>query len=526
MLTARDNFIIKPKLFNSGSICFCRVIILCLLLVLQHFPSHAQIRDGAAEIYAEKKAVLNYLSQPNEMEKFGNISDSIWYFAELGMQEYKSAGLLSETLAGEGFRVEMGLAGMPTCFVASYGTGKPVIAILVEFDALPMLSQKGMVAVKDPLVNGAPGHGCGHNVMGTASVAAAIAVKHAMERYDFKGTVKVFGSPAEETLISRPYMIRAGLFEGVDAVIDNHSSSNFGTRYGVYGNALYSTQFTFHGTTAHSANSPWSGRSALDAVELMNIATNFLREHLHYGYRMHYVITEGGEAPNVVPDRASVWYFVRNSDERIKGMYEKVLNCAAGAALATGTELYEIRCLTAIHQRHANKAAAELFQKNIEIVGIPEWTDKEQEFARDMQKNMGLELSGLPLRVDSLRELSGPFVGGGSSDVGDVTLIAPTASILLPGIVPGAIPHHWSTVSSNFGSIARKGMIAGAKAIAASAVDLLTKPEELQKLRTEFEAYSREHPYEPFLPEDAIPPVDLNRELMEKWRPLMEEELQ
>lgn len=473
------------------------------------------------EIAKEKKFVLEWLNQPRVIEQFGKISDLIWSYAELGMQEYKSSALLADTLEQAGFTVERGAAGMPTCFVATYGSGEPVIGLLGEFDALPMISQKGRIPVKDPLLDGAPGHGCGHNTMCTAAAAAAIAVKNVMDEYGFPGTIKVFGSPAEETLISRPYMIRAGIFDGVDAVIDNHSSSGFSTSYGKGGNAMFSSVFTFKGKTAHGA-SPWNAVSALDAVELMNIATNFLREHLFYTYRMHYVIKEGGEAPNVVPDRASVWYYIRNSDERVEGMYAKVINCAKAAALATGAELESIRCYSAIHQRHANKAAAELIQRNIELVGIPEWTEEEHTYARALQKELGEEEKGMPTEVGEIRDSSLHFVGGGSSDVGDVTLIAPTATIRFPGQVPGAISHHWSTVAGNYGSTAWKGLNAGAKAIAASAIDMLTKPEELKKLRDEFEAYSKDHPYKPFLPEDAEPPIDLNKELMDKWRPLME----
>jgi len=474
------------------------------------------------EVYPEKKHVLDWLSNPEIVEKFGKISDAIWSYAELGLQEYKSSKLLAKTLEEAGFTIEMGVAGMPTCFVATYGSGKPVIGILGEYDALPMISQKGRVPKQDPVVEGAPGHGCGHNTMCTAAAAAAISVKEAMDKYGFKGTVKVFGSPAEETLISRPYMIKAGLFDGVDAVIDNHQGSGFGTSYGVGGNAMFSVVFTFKGKTAHGA-SPWGGRSALDAVELMNIATNFLREHLYFTYRMHYVIVEGGEAPNVVPDRAKVWYYVRNSDEKVEEMYERVVNCAKAAALATGTELADIRVLSAIHQRHANKAAAELFYKNIQLVGMPEWTEEENEFAIALQKELEKEEKGMPAEIDTLKDPKGrTFTGGGSSDVGDVTLIAPTASIRFPGSVPGAIGHHWSDVATNYGSAAWKGLNAGAKAMAASAIDLITRPDELKKLLDEFEEYSKEHPYKSFLPEDAKPPLDLNRELMEKWRPKME----
>lgn len=494
-----------------GAVAFLCILNLCL----------SASSDADQKIAKEKEFVLEWLSQPEVVEEFGQISDAIWSYAELGMQEFKSSALLADTLEEAGFKVERGAAGMPTCFVATYGTGEPVIGLLGEFDALPMLSQKGRVPTKDPVVEGAPGHGCGHNTMCTAAAAAAIAVKNAMDKYGFSGTIKVFGSPAEETLISRPYMIRAGLFEGIDAVIDNHSSSGFSTSYGKGGNAMFSSVFTFKGKTAHGA-SPWNAISALDAVEIMDVATNFLREHLFYTYRMHYVIKEGGEAPNVVPDRASVWYYVRNSDERVEEMYAKVINCAKAAALATGAELESIRCYSAVHQRHASKAAAELIQKNIDLVGMPEWTEEENLYAKAMQKELSKEEKGMPTEVGKISDSGEHFVGGGSSDVGDVTLIAPTATIRFPGQVPGAIGHHWSTVAGNYGSTAWKGLNAGAKAIAASAIDMLTKPEELKKLRDEFEAYSLEHPYKPFLPEDAEPPLDLNKDLMDKWRPLME----
>ena len=485
----------------------------------------AAAAPAKVKIAKEKRFVLDWLARPETVEKFGRISDAIWEYAELGLQEVNSSKLLADTLEAAGFTVERGLAGMPTCFVASYGSGKPVVGLLGEFDALPMLSQKGRVAKKDPVVEGAPGHGCGHNAMGTAAAAAAIAVKEAMAAHGIKGTIKVFGSPAEEIVASRPYMIRAGLFEGIDAVIDNHSSSSFGTGYGVDGNALFSTIFTFKGKTAHSAGAPWVGRSALDAVEIMNVAANYLREHLHVSQRLHYVVLEGGEAPNVVPDKASVWYYVRNTDERLEEMYRRVVDCARAGALAAGVELASTRVVSAIHQRHANKAAAELLQRNIELVGMPAWSEDEQAFAKALQKELGVEEKGLPGKVDRLEAPKGADTGGGSSDVGDVTLIAPTATVGFPGLVPGAIGHHWSAVACFRGSTTWKGLNAGAKVIAASAVDLLTRPEELARLRKEFEEYSKAHPYKPFLPADATPPNDLNKELMDKYRGLLEKAL-
>jgi aminobenzoyl-glutamate utilization protein B len=481
----------------------------------------AQI-DKEQGIPPQKQFIHNYLGTTEQLERFGTISDRIWSFAELGLQEHKSSGLLAETLEAEGFSVERGLAGMPTCFVATYGSGHPVIGILAEFDALPMISQKPMVAVQDPLVEGAPGHGCGHNVMGSASIAAAIATRYAMEEYGIGGTIKVFGSPSEETVISRPYMIRAGLFDGVDAVIDNHLTPRFGTSYGVQGNAVYSALFTFTGRTAHSAGAPWSGRSAMDAVEIMNVAANYLREHLHYTHRLHYVVVQGGEAPNVVPDKASVWYYVRNTDERIEDMWNRVVNCAKAAALATDTELSEVRIFTAIHQKHASKSLAELIQVNIEQTGMPQWTEEDHAFARRLQAELGKDTTGMPMEVDSLKAPSETFVGGGSTDVGDVSLITPTATVNFPGAVPGAIFHHWSAVACNHGSLAWKGLNAGARAIGTTAIDLLTEQDVLAAIRIEFEEYSKEHPYKPLIPEDAEPPLDLNRELMEKWRGVME----
>ena len=478
--------------------------------------------NSDTKISKAKQFIFDYLSRPKVVEKFGTISDAIWSYAELGLQEFKSSGLLIETLETEGFTIEKGLAGMPTCFVATYGSGKPVVGILAEYDALPMISQKARCPKQTPLIEGAPGHGCGHNLMGTAASAAAIAVKKAMDTYDIKGTIKLFGSPAEEMLVSRPYMVRAELFDGVDVVINNHTDSEFRTSYGIRGNALFSVIYSFTGKTAHSAGGPWGGRSALDAVEIMNVSTNYLREHLHFTYRMHYVILEGGEAPNVVPDRASVWYFLRNTDERLEDMYERVLNCAKGAALATDTELSQVRVIAAIHQSHANKALAELMYNNIKLVGMPEWTEAEHEFAKSLQNELGKEEKGMPKEVGKLGKPAAVFTGGASSDHGDVTLIAPTATIRFPGIVPGAIGHHWSNVACNFGSSAWKGLNAGAKAMAATAIDLLTSPEEFQKIRREFEEYSKKHPYKSFLPEDAHPPLGINEELMNKYRPLME----
>jgi aminobenzoyl-glutamate utilization protein B len=505
---------------------YIRILLMFMLLFFisqLNSESYSQGKDdegftGKADLYKAKRKAIEYLDDSLVLRRFGIISDSIWGFSELGMQEFKSSDILARAIESEGFTVERGVAGMPTCFVATWGKGKPVIGILGEYDALPMLSQKALTPFQDPIITGAPGHGCGHNMMGTAGIAAAIAVKRSMELNNIEGTVKFFGSPAEETLISRPYMVRDGVFKDVDAIIDNHAASEFATGYGVSGNAVISVIFTFHGKTAHAAAAPWSGRSALDAVELMDVATNYLREHLFYSQRMHYVITEGGEAPNIVPDRASVWYYLRNTDSRLEEMYKRVLDCAKGAAIATGTTIDTVKVISAIHQKHSNKLLAETIQGNIELIGLPEWTETENEFAKSLQKDLEVEEKGYPTRINPLRKPSDVETGGASTDVGDVSLIAPTATLNFPGIVPGVTGHHWSTVASTYGKAAWKGLNTGAKVIAATAIDLLTKPKLLQDIRKEFTEYSKDHPYKSFLPENAVPPLDLNRDLMEKYR--------
>lgn len=502
----------------------------CTEVSLNSSQSEKNVSESAAKenpptvkVAADKRKALDWLSQPEVVEKFGKISDAIWSYAELGLQEHRSSRLLIETLEEAGFRIEKGLAGMPTCFVASYGSGKPVIGILAEYDALPMISQKANVYRQDPLVDGAPGHGCGHNQMGTAASAAAIAVKRVMEEHKLPGTIKLFGSPGEEMLISRPYMIRAGLFSDVDAVINNHTSSDFATDYGIRGSALYSVVFSFTGKTAHSAGSPWSGRSALDAVEIMNVATNYLREHLHFTHRMHYVIQNGGEAPNVVPNKASVWYFLRNTDENLTEMFERVVNCAKGAALATGTELGEVRVLAATHQSHHNRTLAELMLENIKLVGMPTWTKEEHDFASMLQSELGNKPEGRKREISRMEVPDAIFLGGPSSDHGDVTLVVPTATIRFPGVPGNILGHHWSTVACGVGPAAHKGLNAGAKAMAATAIDLLTRPTALAAIRAEFDEYSKKHPYKSFLPEDAKPPLDINEKLMHQFRTLLDQ---
>jgi aminobenzoyl-glutamate utilization protein B len=469
---------------------------------------------------ADKAAIVKAVEA--QEEKFWKVSDAIWSYAELGLEEYRSSKLLADVLEAAGFKVERGVAGMPTAFVATWarGNGRPTLGFLGEYDALPMLSQKAGVPRKDPLVPGAPGHGCSHNTMGTVQALTVIALKEAMEKKGLSGTLKLFGSPAEEILTSRPFMVREGLFQGVDVVLDCHGDSSFQVAYGMEGTAMYSFIVTFRGKTAHAGSFPWMGRSATDAVELMHAATERMREHLPTTQRTHWVTLEGGEAPNVVPDRASTWYFIRDLDENVENNFRWALDCAKGAALMTQTT-YEVRTLGAIHQRFPNQHLAELIFENMRAVGKPSYTEEEEAFARAMQSEAGYPVIGMdyPCRLTSPE--SEPLRGG-SSDVGDVTLVAPTASMRFPVRVPGSPSHHWTVVAASRSSIAHKGLTAGAKVLALSAFDLLTNPEALRKIREEFAELAVRRPYRTFLPEGAHPPLGFYADLMGKYRTAME----
>jgi len=489
-------------------------------MIRDYSPFSYKLGDTMLELKDVKVEIAKAVE--SRKERFWKISDAIWTYAELGLEEHKSAKLLADTLETAGFRVERGVAGMPTAFVASWsqGTGKPVIGFLGEYDALPMLSQKGGSTRKDPVVAGGPGHGCNHNTMCTMQALAISSLKEIMEKGGLNGTLKIFGCPAEEMLVSRPYMVRTGLFQGIDAVIDCHGDSMFKAQYGMEGLAMYSLIVTFRGKAAHAGAFPHLGRSAADAVELMHAGTERMREHLADTQRTHWVTTEGGEAPNVVPARASTWYFARNVDERVEDHFQWILECAKGAALMTRTT-YEVRVLTAIHQRFYNQALAELIFENIKAIGKPEYTEEEEIYAKSLQESAGLPVVGMEYELGLSFPGATPYVGG-SSDVGDVTLVAPTAGFRFPVAVPGASPHTWVVASSGITSIAHKGITAGAKVSASSAYDLITSRESLAKVRAEFEELARKRPYKSFLPEDAQPPLGWNKALMEKYGSVME----
>ncbi len=447
--------------------------------------------------------------------------DSIFSFSELGYQEFETAAYVTGLLEKEGFRVQKGCAGMPTCFVAEWGSGAPVIGLMADIDGLPETSQKPGVAYHAPLIANGPGHGEGHNAGQAVNVTAAIIAKQLMQRYNLKGTLRVYPGVAEELLGSRTFMVNAGLFKDLDVMLSSHISTGFNTAHGFpSGSGLVSTQYTFHGQSAHGAGSPWRGRSALDAVELMNVGWNYRREHLRPEHRSHYVIVHGGDQPNVVPPVATVWYFFREWDyERIRDLHAIGTKIARAAAEMTDTTMTE-RVLGAAWPGHFNKPLAEALQANIQRIGMPAWSDKDQQLARAAQKMMKSEESGLPTTVGKLIDAAAEGrTGGGSDDIAEVSWNVPTIVLRYPGNIPGMIGHHWSSGISMATPIAHKGATAGAKAHALTVIDLLTKPELLTAAKEYFQKQTAAAKWQSLIPVDTKPPVDFNKEKMERAAP-------
>jgi len=455
-------------------------------------------------------------------ERLIEISDAIWEYAELGFVEFKSAKLLADELEKNGFQVEREVAEIPTAFVATWGSGKPVIGIMGEYDALPGVSNK-VVPVKDPLIEGGPGHGCGHNVHGVSGLGGALAVKAAMEELKIPGTIKYFGCPAEEMLSGKVWMVRDGVFDGVDACLSHHPSS-MNTAGLKSSNANNSVKFHFYGRTAHAAGSPEQGRSALDAVELMNVGVNYMREHIIEKARIHYVIEEGGGQPNVVPDYARVWYLVRAPErDQVDHIYEWVLKIAEGAALMTGTT-HEVELAKAIFNLLPNRTLAELVIANMREVGAPTYTEEELEFARKIGETVskrakieGLRAYNVPnwekyVDVDLVTDILDPWDEGkvmpGSTDVSDVSWNTPTTEFYTTGTVLGSPGHSWRTVATSGMSIGHKSLIFAAKTMAGATLDLMTDADLLKKAQEEYRNRLAGRRYKTPLPPDAKPPLD------------------
>ena len=459
-----------------------------------------------------------YAAVDRNADQIALIGDSLFYFGELGMQEVESTRFLKQTLESIGFTVETGGAGMPTNVWAHWGSGKPMVAIVTEIDALPGGSQTPGSIDRKPLVPGAPGHMEGHNTHGGLAIGAAYAVKQAMQRFNMAGTVAISFGPAEEQIASRPFIVRAGYFKDVDAIIYLHIGPVLATGYGVQNYAAISSIFTFHGKTAHGAVNPWDGKDAVDAVELMDIGFDKLREHLRPTYRAHRTITVGGIQPNIIPDKGQIWWFVRDASmPAAKSTYDKLVKIAEGAALMTSTT-YDVKYAASAWPQLASKTIAEAIQKNIETVGVPKWSEEEQKFARDFQKSADRPVVGLRTTPAALGERR---QSTSSNDNGDVTWVVPAGLLTFPSSVPGIEYHEWHAAVTPVSSVSHKGQVAGAKVLAASIIDLMTSPDLLAKARAEFEVESKRTPYFSLLPPDAKPPVDLNRAEMEKFRPDM-----
>jgi aminobenzoyl-glutamate utilization protein B len=416
---------------------------------------------------------------------YGDVAKQIWGFAELGYQETKSSALLQSELEQAGFRMSKGVAGMPTAFTAEYGSGKPVIAIIGEFDALPGLSQDASPE-QHPLVAGGAGHGCGHHLFGTAAAASAIAVKDWMIANKVAGTLRFYGSPAEEGGAGKVYMVRDGLFNDVDVAISWHPGDKNAVT-GTSSLANISGKFKFKGVSAHAAAAPEQGRSALDAVEIMDVMTNFLREHIPQQSRIHYVITNGGRAPNVVPDVAEVYYMVRHPEMKVvDDIWARVENAAKGAALGTGTT-YDLTIVSSEHNLLINKTLAKVQQRALERVGGYSYTPEEKAWAEKLQKT--LFNSAVPLEttvnVRPLDLVSPP--GGASTDVGDVSWNVPTVQLNAATWVPGTPAHSWQAVAAGGMSIGSKGMIVAAKTMALTAAELFTSPATIVAAKAELD---------------------------------------
>lgn len=416
--------------------------------------------------------------------QYKDIALQIWNWAELGYKEERSAALLAQTLEGEGFKMERGIAGIPTAFIASYGSGTPVIGILAEYDALPGLSQEA-VPEKKPIAGQAGGHGCGHHLFGTASVAAAIEVKKLIESGKIKGTVRLYGTPAEEGGSGKVYLVREGLFKDVDAVLHWHpSSENSITMTSALANS--SAKFRFYGTSAHASAAPERGRSALDAVEAMNFMVNMMREHIPSDARIHYVITQGGKAPNVVPDFAEVYYYVRHPNrEVVRQIFDRVVKASQGAATGTETRT-DYETIGGTYDLLVNKTLAAAMQQNLQQVGGISYTAQERDFAQTLQKSLTGDVPNISdaEKVQPLKAVVD--AGGGSTDVGDVSWAVPTVGLRTATWVPGVPAHSWQAVASGGTEIGTKGMINAAKVLAFTAVDLFTNPALIQSAKEEF----------------------------------------
>lgn len=454
------------------------------------------------------------------------MNDKIFSFGELGFQEVETSAYITKVLEENGFTIQRGVSGIPTAWTATWthGQGGPTIALGSDIDCIPKASQKPGVPWHDPIIPGAPGHGEGHNSGQALNVVAALAVKDIMIRQNIAGTLVLWPGVAEELVAGKAYMVRDGVFKGVDATIFTHVGSNLQTSWGqASGTGLVSVKYSFHGESAHSAGAPWRGRSALDAVELMNMGWNMRREHLKPEQRSHYVITDGGDQPNVVPSEATVWYYFREQTfdaiKKNRAIGDKI---AKAAGDMTNTQVDSAVVGTAA-PRHFNRPMAEAAQKNIELVGLPKWNDDEQAFAKAVQKNVGsAKQEGLDVKLKGLKPPEEKPESGGSDDIGDISWIMPTITINYPSNIPDLPGHHWANAISMATPIAHKGVVAGSKVVAMTALDLLTQPKLLAESKAYFtNVQTKDQKYVPMLSATDKPQTQINANIMATFRPEM-----
>ena len=449
--------------------------------------------------------------------------DKVFSFAELGFQEVETSKYITDILKKEGFTIEYGISGVPTAWWAKWGSGSPVIAIGSDIDCIPKASQKPGVAYHDPIVEGAPGHGEGHNSGTPLNVVAVLAVKELMKREKIPGTLIIWPGVAEEQLGTKAYYTRDGYFDDVDLCIFTHVSNNMAVSYGpARGTGMISVEYTFEGESAHSAGAPWRGRSAADAVELMNIGWQYNREHLHPLGRSHSIINNGGDQPNVVPSKASIWYYFREiTYPKIMEVYERANDMAKGAALMTRTTMTS-KILGTAWPRHFNKPMAEAMYENITSVGLPTWSEADQALALAVQRevNSPRDTTGLAVKLDTIGLPVIEPVSGGSDDIGDISWKVPTITLRYPSNIPGLQGHHWSNAIAMATPIAHKGVVAGAKVEAMTLLDLLLKPELVQQSWDYFKTeQASKIKYVPMVSDTDTPATYLNKEIMETYKP-------